>query len=305
MSVESRVKATRVGDTPSQHPGDRVNAVSENIVPPYEETHPSKAVVDDAARGQRRKSPRLSDAEVAELFTRFHATRDASTRDALILAHQHLPTYFARRFHDRGEPLDDLIQVAQIGLISAVDRFDPARGVRFGTYAAATIIGELRRYFRDKVWAIHIPRRHREVNYRLMQAVEQLRQTLGRSPSVEELARHTGIPFDVANEALAASHAYAPLSLDEEQPDGAQEDSVQRLDLIGTEDENIARMHDVLALKSAWTHLSERERTVLVMRFQEGLAQQTVAERIHVSQMHVSRIERAALQRLHELMTRD
>ena len=157
----------------------------------------------------------------------------------------------------------------------------------FGTYAAATIIGELRRYFRDKVWAIHIPRRHRELNYRLMQAVEQLRQTLGRSPSVEELARHTGIPFDVANEALAASQAYAPMSLDQDQPDGAQEDAIQRLEQIGTEDSDIAQMHDLLALKSAWVHLLEREQTVLTMRSMDGLTQQAVAERIHaLSQMH-------------------
>lgn len=135
--------------------------------------------------------------------------------------------------------------------------------------------------------------------------MEQLRQTLGRSPSVAELARHTGILFDVANEALAAAPAYAPLSLDEDQPDGARDDSVQRLEHIGAEDADIARMHDVLALKSAWVHLSEREQTVRSMPFLEGLAQQAVAERIQVSQMYVSRIERAALQRLQELMTRD
>lgn len=263
------------------------------------------AAAGDENRSPRERSRRPSDAEIVGMFERFHATRDAALRDALILAHQHLPKYFARRFHDRGEPLDDLIQVAQIGLISAVDRYDPARGVRFGTYAAATIIGELRRYFRDKVWAIHIPRRHRELNYRLMQAVDLLRQTLGRSPSIDELAQHTGIPFDVANEALAASYAYAPMSLDEEQSDGAQEDSVQRLEQIGSEDSNIARVHDILALESAWEHLSGRERAVLHMRYREGLAQRVVADRMSVSQMHISRIERAALQRLQDLMTQD
>jgi len=118
----------------------------------------------------RAEARRPSDAELVEMFTPFHQTRDAATRNALISVHQHLPKYFARRFHDRGEPIEDLIQVAQIGLISAIDCYDPTRGVRFGTYAAATIIGELKRYFRDKVWAIHIPRRHRELNYRLMQA---------------------------------------------------------------------------------------------------------------------------------------
>jgi len=237
------------------------------------------------------------------MFARLRETRDPATRDALVLAHQHLAVYFARRFRDRGEPLEDLVQVAEIGLINAVDRYDPNRGVRFGTYAAATIIGELRRYFRDKVWTIHIPRRHRELNYRLLQAVEVLRQTLGRSPTIEALARHTGIPFDAAIEALAASHAYAPVSLDEDAGDRMQEDSVQRLEQLGADDPGIARTDDALALQHAWARLSGRERAVLTLRFHDGLPQGRVAERVRVSQMQVSRIQRRALQRLRAFMS--
>jgi RNA polymerase sigma-B factor len=255
-----------------------------------------------AGRPRKRKSRGPSEAEVNAMFARLRETHDPATRDALVLAHQHLASYFARRFRDRGEPLEDLVQVAQIGLINAVDRYDPTRGVRFGTYAAATIIGELRRYFRDKVWTIHIPRRHRELNYRLMQAVEVLRQTLGRSPTIEELARHTGIPFDVAIEALEASHAYAPVSLDEDPADRAQEDSMQRLEQLGADDPGIVRTDDVLALERAWAHLSDRERAVLALRFKEGLPQSQVAERVQVSQMQVSRIQRRALLRLRALM---
>jgi len=266
-------------------------------------SHLGDSAVRNVGRASSRQTRVPSDADISAMFTRFHETRERTIRDALILAHQHLPMYFARRFRDRGEPLDDLIQVAQIGLINAVDRYDPTRGVRFGTYAAVLIIGELQRYFQDKVWAVHIPRRHRELNYRLLQAGEVLRQTLGRSPSTEELAQHAGIPFDVANEALEASHAYAPMSLDEQRSDGRQEDIVQRLEQIGAEDSELARIHDVMALKKTCMQLSERERAVLSMRFRDQLPQRVVAERIHVSQMQVSRIERTALDRLRALMT--
>jgi RNA polymerase sigma-B factor len=259
--------------------------------------HPS------TGHGDRPRPQKLSAADVEAMFVRLHESRDRAVRDTLVLAHRHLAAYFARRFRDRGEPLEDLIQVAEVGLINAVNRYDPHRGVRFGTYAAATIIGELRRYFRDKVWAIHIPRRHRELNYRLMQAVEVLRQTLGRSPTIEELAQHTGIPFDVAIEALEASHAYAPASLDEEASDRGQDDTVQRVEQLGADDPAIARTDDMLALRDAWKQLSGCEQRVLTLRFREGLPQGRVAERVHVSQMQVSRIQRRALMRLRELMS--
>ncbi|HLJ61452.1 MAG TPA: SigB/SigF/SigG family RNA polymerase sigma factor [bacterium] len=257
---------------------------------------------DNAVVPTKRGSGRLSEAEAKVLFVKLRETNDPATREQLILVHQYLAMYFARRFRDRGEPIEDLTQVAQIGLINAVDRYDHTRGIRFGTYAAVTIIGELRRYFRDKVWAIHIPRRHRELNYRLMHAVEELRQLQGQSPSVEELAQHVGVPFDVAMEALDASRAYAPVSLDEDIVDGTSEDSVQRIEQIGGDDPAIARTDDLLALKQAWARLPESERTILTMRFQQELPQQQIAQLFQVSQMQISRVQRRALWRLRALI---
>jgi len=249
---------------------------------------------------RKRTPPPPAEPDSAAMFAEFRKTKDPAVRETLVLQHRDLAVYFARRFRDRGEPLEDLIQVAMIGLIKTVDRFDPARGVRFGTYAAATIVGELQRHFRDKVWAIRVPRPQRELHHRLLQAVETLWQRLGRSPTIEELTVHTGIPFDVTIEALEASRAYTPMSLDGS--DRTEDEVGTRLEYIGETDPAIEHAEDVLALRGAWTQLSERERAVLEMRFHEDLPQDRIAERLNVSQMEISRILRRALLRLRHLI---
>lgn len=241
--------------------------------------------------------------EIRKLFERFRQTGDPAARDALILAHQRLAVYLASKFADRGEPLEDLIQVAQIGLINAVDRYDLSRGLEFSTFATPTIVGEIRRHFRDKLWSVHVPRRLREVNRVLMRSVETLSQRLGRSPTIAEMAEETGVPFDVVLEALDAGHAYAPISLD---ADGADEEDGRTgalLESLGREDAALEQLEDRTTLEWALRNLPDREREIVTLRYSTQLSQGEIARRLGVSQMHVSRLQRVALDRLRALIT--
>src|SRR5579872_7368071 len=139
---------------------------------------------------RRPARPIPTKAEIRALFARYHAGREAEARDELVLAHENLAIYLARKFADRGEPLEDVIQVAQIGLLKAIDRYDPMRGIEFTTYATPTIVGEIKRHFRDKLWAVRVPRRLRELKLSLTKAIGELAQREGRAPTVSELATH-------------------------------------------------------------------------------------------------------------------
>lgn len=245
-----------------------------------------------------RRRPRrlLARADVQALFARVHSAHDAAAREDLVLAHESLAVYLARKFADRGEPLDDIIQVARIGLLKAVDRYDPTRGIEFTTYATPTIVGEIKRHFRDKLWAIRVPRRLRELNYALMRAVEDLSQRLGRSPTIPEIAEFTGVAFDDVIEAMEVGRAYSPVSLD---ADGAEGDeAASLLDSVGGEDQALERLEDRATLDRAFGILPRRARVIVQMRFFEDLSQAEIARRLGFSQMHVSRILRDALTRL-------
>ena len=219
-----------------------------------------------------------------ELFAKLSG--DPKAREQLVALHMPLVEYLARRFRGRGEPLDDLVQVASMGLLKAIDRFDSDRGVEFSTYATPTIVGELKRYFRDKGWAIRIPRRLQEVGLQLAKVVPALSQELGRSPSVAEISNKTGITEEEVLEAMNASQAYSLVSLDA--PMG--EDGNSSLSRLGAEDES-------LELFEAWSsvaHLLEklplRERRILYLRFVAGETQSQIADKLEISQMHVSRL---------------
>jgi RNA polymerase sigma-B factor len=245
----------------------------------------------------------LSKTETRELFHRLRQTQDADAREALILAHQRLAIYLARKFADRGEPLDDIIQVARIGLIKAVDRYDPTRGIEFTTYATPTILGEIKRYFRDKLWPLHVPRRLRELNYALMRSVENLSQRLGRSPTITELAEEAGVPFDAVIEALEAGKAYSPISFEGEGSEEADHERATSLvDLVGEEDATIERWEERDALEYALRRLPARSREIVELRFYEHLSQAEIGRRLGISQMHVSRKLREALGRLRALI---
>ncbi len=240
-------------------------------------------------------------AHTKQLFLRLRATGDPAVRDELAQLHLPLVEYLAKRFKDRGEPLDDLIQVGSVGLLKAIDRFDLEREVEFSTYATPTIVGELKRYFRDKGWAIRVPRRLQELSLRLNKLVAQLTQDLGRAPTVPELARAAGVSEDEVLEAMESGQAYSTTSLDA--PSGDDEDAPMRVDRIGEEDLRLDNLEYFASLAPLIEQLPERERTILYLRFFKGMTQSKIADHIGISQMHVSRLLTRILEFLREGMS--
>jgi RNA polymerase sigma-B factor len=238
-------------------------------------------------------SPLGEDAEVLALFARLP---DPGAQEELTERYRSLASYLARKFTGRGESLEDLQQVAMIGLLNAMNRFDPDREVRFSTYAAATMVGELKRHFRDKGWAVHVPRRLQELAVRLNAALPDLTGTLGRSPTVPELAAHLGVGTDDVVEAMDAAQAYSTTSL--ETPVGAS--GMSPMESLGSDDQAMAVAEDWAAIAPSIMTLPERERRVLYLRFFDGRTQSEIADEIGVSQMHVSRILTNTLQRLRD-----
>ena len=221
-----------------------------------------------------------------QLLRELRETGNSEIRTKLIESHIGLVEYLARRFAGRGEPLDDLIQVATIGLVKAVDRFDPDREVEFSTYATPTIVGELKRHFRDKGWAVRVPRRLQELNLRLGGVVSQLSQDLQRSPTVAEIAEAAGATEDEVLEALDSSHAYSLISLDAAQ----NEEGLSYHEQIGSEDEALEALEDRLAVGPLLRKIPPRERRMLHLRFFKGMTQSEIAQELGISQMHVSRL---------------
>jgi RNA polymerase sigma-B factor len=224
--------------------------------------------------------------------------RDTRTdRDAMVERHLGLARHLALRYSDSGEPLDDLFQVASLGLVNAVDRFDPSRGVSFTTFAVPTILGELKRHFRDRGWAIHVPRDLKEAALRVKRATAE--HAGDRPPTPGELAQATGLSLEGVLEALEVAGVQRALSLDA--PTSADEDGGTTLvDLLGSEDDDLARAGDRALLESLLRSVTPREREILRLRFVEDLTQSEIGERVGVSQMQVSRILRTALTRLRD-----
>ena len=234
--------------------------------------------------------------ELRRKFAEFAETRSPKTRDELIEAHLGLAEYLARRFSNRGEPLDDLTQVASVGLLKAVDRFDPERGVEFSTYATHTIVGELKRHFRDKGWAVRAPRRMQELYLRLGRIVSTLSQELGRSPTIPELATEAQVSEEEVLEALEAGQAYRFASLDAPSPGEDDGDTLSAQ--LGEEDSGMLDAEHRVALSPLLAQLPMREQVILHLRFFEGLTQSGIAERLGISQMHVSRLLARSLAQL-------
>src|SRR5215217_750022 len=228
-------------------------------------------------------------------FSRFAETRDPELRNELVEAHLGLAEYLARRFANRGEPLDDLVQVAALGLLKAVDRFDPDRGLEFSTYATPTIVGELKRHFRDKGWAVRVPRRVQELHLRLGSVVSILSQELGRSPTIGEIAQSAAVSEEEVLEAIEAGHAYRFTSLDA--PSGT-DDEMSLSTELGAEDQGLIDSEHRVTLSPLISQFPPRERTILHLRFFEGLTQSEIAGRLGISHMHVSRLLARALAQL-------
>ncbi len=223
--------------------------------------------------------------------------RRAAARDELVTMHLPLAGFLARRFRDRGENIDDLTQVATIGLIKAVDRFDPNRGVEFSTFATPTIVGEIKRHFRDKGWAIRVPRRLQELRIAIGRATAELSQTTGRSPTVAELATYLGVSQDQVLEGLESAQAYATLSLDAASTDGSEE-GASLADTLGDHDPGLGEVEVRETLHPLMATLPAREQRIIHMRFYENMTQAQIAEQIGVSQMHVSRLLAKSLAKL-------
>ncbi|MDQ1723663.1 MAG: polymerase sigma-B factor [Frankiaceae bacterium] len=226
------------------------------------------------------------------------ADQHQRVRDELVEMHLPLVEYLARRFRNRGEPLDDLIQVATIGLIKSVDRFDLERGVEFSTYATPTIVGEIKRHFRDKGWAIRVPRRLQELKLALTKATQELSQRNGRSPTVSELAAHLKMTDEEVLEGLESANAYSAVSLDA--PDGGDDDSPSVQDTLGITDEAIEGVEYRESLKPLLEKLPPREKKILLLRFFGNMTQSQIATELGISQMHVSRLLARTLAQLRE-----
>jgi RNA polymerase sigma-B factor len=238
------------------------------------------------------------------LLRRYHEEGDVAARQQLIEQHMSLVRSLARRYSFRGEQLDDLVQIGAIGLIKAIDRFDLERGVELTTYATPNIIGEIKRHFRDKGWSVRVPRGLQELNVQLSKLIEEQTVELGRSPTISELAKAAGAEEELVVEALESGRAYSSVSLS---TGGGQDEEgeLDPLESLGAEERQYEVSEDRAVLAPGFRVLDERERTILHLRFFEGLTQSQIAQQIGISQMHVSRLIRRALEKIREEIATD
>jgi RNA polymerase sigma-B factor len=236
-------------------------------------------------------------AQETMLFVRYQRDGDMRAREILVERFLPLARRLARRYERASEPLDDLVQVASLGLVKAIDRFEPDQGAGFSSYAVPTILGELKRHFRDAGWALHVPRGMQERVLKVNETVERLSGALGRSPSAQEISGELGIPAEEVLEALEAGAAYDTVSLDAPLRT-SEEDGASFVDSLGETDARFDLVEHGVGLERALRAMPERERTILFLRFAQGLTQVEIAERVGISQMHVSRLIRRALERL-------
>ncbi|MDT0378094.1 RNA polymerase sigma factor SigF [Streptomyces sp. DSM 42041] len=253
------------------------------------------------ATGGRGHTPQDRSAARA-LFVELRAMPDGSPehaelRNRLVRMHLPLVEHLARRFRNRGEPLDDLTQVATIGLIKSVDRFDPDRGVEFSTYATPTVVGEIKRHFRDKGWAVRVPRRLQELRLSLTSATAELSQQHGRAPTVHELAQRLKISEEEVLEGLESANAYSTLSLDVPDTD---DESPAVADTLGAEDDALEGVEYRESLKPLLEELPPREKKILLLRFFGNMTQSQIAQEVGISQMHVSRLLARTLAQLRD-----
>lgn len=236
-----------------------------------------------------------------ELFVAYKEHKSLDAREELVVNHLNLARFLASKFKNRGENMDDLIQVATLGLIKAIDRFDIERGLEFTTFATPTILGEIKRHFRDKGWSVRVPRRLQELSAKVTQTTDKLTEKLQRSPSVEDIARELEVSVDEVLEAMESSRAYSPVSLDTPQTD--TEDASANpsvLDKYATIDEELEGSDDRIVLTEAIKDFSEREQDIIRMRFLEGKTQVEIAQALDISQVQVSRLLRHTLQKIQE-----
>ena len=278
---EARARGRATGGTMSEH--ERNSEDEARSAPAVHSTH------------QDRSGARAMFVELRTL--KEGSPQYAELRNQLVRMHLPLVEHLARRFRNRGEPLDDLTQVATIGLIKSVDRFDPDRGVEFSTYATPTVVGEIKRHFRDKGWAVRVPRRLQELRLSLTTATAELSQLHGRSPTVHELAEKLAISEEEVLEGLESANAYSTLSLDVPDTD---DESPAVADTLGAEDEALEGVEYRESLKPLLEDLPPREKRILLLRFFGNMTQSQIAQEVGISQMHVSRLLARTLAQLRE-----
>ncbi len=262
----------------------------------------SRADASAARRRLRRVSkgkPAWDKDRTRELFRRYKEEGDEEAREQLIVSHVNLVRYIAAKFKNRGEPLDDLIQVGTIGLIKAIDRFDPSRGLEFTTYATPTIMGEIKRHFRDKGWTIRVPRRLQELSAKVNTVTDELTAELQRSPSIDEIAARLGTTSDEVLEAMESSSAYSSVPL-EGQGGTEEDDAPAVIDRYASVDNDLEASDDRMILEDVISEFPEADQQAIRMRYLDGMTQVEIAKKLGISQVQVSRMLRRALRRIQE-----
>lgn len=239
-----------------------------------------------------------------ELFRRYKEDGDMEAREQLVMSHLNLVRFLANKFKNRGEPLDDLVQVGYLGLLKAIDRFDPDRGLEFTTYATPTILGEIKRHFRDKGWSVRVPRRLQELSAKVNQATDTLTTQFQRSPTIQEIADYLDASVDEVLEAMESSSAYSSVPL-EGTGSSENDDAPSVIDRYGSEDNELAFTDDRLVIEEALKGFSPREREVIELRFLKGMTQIEIAEQLGISQVQVSRLLRRTLKKIQDKIDPD
>jgi RNA polymerase sigma-B factor len=248
-----------------------------------------------SATGSDRFARRLRE---RQLFARYRGRHDLTARGELVEQFLPLARQLAQRYRRDAEPLEDLVQVASLGLLKAIDRFDPQRGTAFSSFAVPTIAGELKRYYRDKGWAIRVPRDLQELTQRVARTTDRLTHELGRAPTVSEIGDDLGITLEQVLEAREAAAAHRAESLD--RPGGDDQDAQRVVDTLGAVEPGYLQAEQSATLEAMMSVLSDREREILRLRFAEDLTQSEIGQRVGVSQMHISRLLRESITRLRE-----
>ncbi|HYI20364.1 MAG TPA: SigB/SigF/SigG family RNA polymerase sigma factor [Solirubrobacteraceae bacterium] len=267
-----------------------MDSIEEHPNPGRSSSGPAQASTEDrATRAQ----------EDRRLLVRYHREGDPAAREQLVTRFLPLARQLARRYQRGGEQLDDLVQVASLGLLKAIDRFDPARETAFSSFAVPTILGELKRHFRDKGWSVRVPRDLQELAVKVDRVGDEMSRELGRAPTPAELAERTGTTLEQVLEAREASAAYRAVSLDRPRSED-DEDGDSFADGFGADDPGYGLAEDAATVERLMRVLSDREREVLRLRFEEDLTQSEIGQRVGVSQMHVSRLIRQSISRLRD-----
>lgn len=237
------------------------------------------------------------------LFVEYASSRDPKLRDRIIERHESLIRSLARKFVRPGVPLEDLVQCGWVAVINAFDRFDPSHGTKFSTYAVHCVVGEIRRYFRDKTWSVKVPRQLQEISTSLNSTRERLFRQLHREPTVTEMAEAFNVTEEILLQAMELGHAYQPVGLDERREGGDGTDSMTVSETHGGVDTAMEGVVEHAPLQAAIQCLDERKQKIVRMRFFEGCSQQEVADELGLSQMHISRLERTALKEMRAAMS--